>query len=74
MNDWRRAAFAAMARHGKRHSGQPWRSYFERDVMSRDMALSLQSLGWLKRNTGRPGRLTGITLTDFGMWVLGGAP
>jgi hypothetical protein len=51
----------------------PWRTYFEADVCSRPVAVRLEKLGWLTRcATGRRSRPSTITLTDVGMWILGG--
>jgi hypothetical protein len=76
MNEYRRAAFQLMARQNRRFggAGRPtMKTYFEGDVMGREMAITLARLGWLTRLAGRNGRPSQVTLTDAGLWVLGGA-
>lgn len=76
MNSARRDAFDLMRRQNAKYARKsgPMLTYFEREVMGSSMSNALEDLGWLTRSPGRNGRLTTITLTDFGLWVLGGAP
>lgn len=76
MNEYRRAAFQLMARQNRRFGGEgrpTMKTYFEGEVMGREMAVTLERLGWLTRLSGRTGRPSQVTLTDAGLWVLGGA-
>lgn len=74
MNAARRAAFLEMRRQSHRDRDSA-HCYWERDFMSRTMALNLERLGWLRRfPQRRAGRLTTIALTDVGVWILDGAP
>ena len=75
MNNARRDAFDLMrCQSATRYVPRKLaRTYAERDVMSESMAHALEDLGWLTRCPGRRGRPTIVTLTDVGLWILGGA-
>lgn len=72
MNDYRRAAFEMMRRTHDRRRCSPW--FFERDVMGREMALSFERMGWLKRFPGSGGRPGTVELTPLGLWIFDGVP
>jgi hypothetical protein len=78
MTPARRAAFLLMAAKARLKderdlAGHPIAFFWESEVMTRGMARTLESMGWLTRCPGRHGRPTTVRLTEVGYWILMGA-